>query len=1242
MGQEERNPPGYFYATNAINWWFFAASFALLILVFWMVWLDWKGFRDWKDYQERFQQIEAERLEKERDEAAARIDPSQRAELDVREKAARKELKQRREDLAAAQEAYQAVEAKRYKIDQFYKFARAEIDSVRYDYEEVRRGHAKGDEAALKAKLDAAEKRAADLRVQLEAVEAEHREADARRQALVAGVAVVEKAQQALFAEVDKIDRALARVADTPLNRAFNAPPLDVVAPTIKIKQIVLSDLGDDYHFTNVPKVDRCTTCHLAIDRKGFEDQPHPFRTHPRLDLYLSDSSHHPMKEFGCTVCHGGRPRAVEFTRANHTPSTEAQAAEWKEKYHWHADLAGHEWERPMLPGTMLQASCYKCHKSIDAVPGADVLNTGRAAFQRFGCYGCHKTEGFEDPAPVAPDLSRLASKTSRDWTHAWISDPKAFRPDTTMPRFFGLSNSGTEADRKRDHAAVASVVDYLFHFSAPHEHVHVPVGDAERGKRAFQTLGCLGCHAAGDVKPATPSKLYVPDLARIADKTTPEWVFHWIKDPTAHYPETRMPNLRLSDAEAADITAYLMTFKESAPQGVAAPPVPDVRAAALEFLAGRFTTEDLSTRYEGIVMESLARTVARVSLEQSEGLLAFALGEARLAQVESMKEQMFVELASSYDARLAEGDRRRYMAHRIRAGQELARLGDTDLRARLAAIVADEKRGLYRHFEGAPLARGLLDQVANRPFERILEEAQAAWSGAGLWTSTVEGVIAHAVRRFREEMIRLEAAGPAAQERLFLGERTLNHYGCAGCHAIPGVPRGFGIGVELTGSQAIGSKDIHRFDFGFVPIEHRRWNFFVQKLHDPRIYDLVFPARHGVAHGEGDVAPTRERPTGVREKKFLDKLRMPNFQMSDQEARSIAAFLTGLVKDPIPERYLHRLGPAETVVEAGEKLLARFNCAGCHVLDEAHLVLDYDEKDPATGRSVTRRVTVAGSLISFMDEDEEQMVEEFKPNAGVKLGEFELSSSRATSELKGLAGNPRFVDLTAPRGGGLGQNLAALYKEGDDAFDVVNQGPPVLEGEGRKVRVEWLQDFLRSPYEIRPNVWPRMPTFPFTAQERNILSQYFAYKEGMGHPLPPVPAHPAGTAEYLAAHADRIEKVRRFFWGQTDPNANFCVKCHIVGDGKVHTPPPENAKTLLEKKAWAPDVERMDARLRPDWILAWVRDPAKIRPGTNMPTFDWKEMETKYGFNEEDVLAFLLNFHKLGEKPALPAPAPK
>jgi cbb3-type cytochrome oxidase cytochrome c subunit/mono/diheme cytochrome c family protein len=49
-----------------------------------------------------------------------------------------------------------------------------------------------------------------------------------------------------------------------------NLPIIDGFASPTRINQIVLNDLTIDYSFRDVPRYDRCTTCHLAIDRAVF------------------------------------------------------------------------------------------------------------------------------------------------------------------------------------------------------------------------------------------------------------------------------------------------------------------------------------------------------------------------------------------------------------------------------------------------------------------------------------------------------------------------------------------------------------------------------------------------------------------------------------------------------------------------------------------------------------------------------------------------------------------------------------------------------------------------------------------------------------------------------------------------------------------------------------------------------------------------------------------------------------
>ena len=124
-----------------------------------------------------------------------------------------------------------------------------------------------------------------------------------------------------MHAEETRLRKLLDSVAPSAAKDYFlNAPLLDFLAPTIKINQLILPDVVDDVNFKTVAKMDRCTTCHLGIDKKGFEKYPQPFTTHPNLDAYLGGKSPHPIDRIGCTVCHDGMGQSVSFTDASHLP----------------------------------------------------------------------------------------------------------------------------------------------------------------------------------------------------------------------------------------------------------------------------------------------------------------------------------------------------------------------------------------------------------------------------------------------------------------------------------------------------------------------------------------------------------------------------------------------------------------------------------------------------------------------------------------------------------------------------------------------------------------------------------------------------------------------------------------------------------------------------------------------------------------------------------------------------------
>jgi cytochrome c1 len=79
-------------------------------------------------------------------------------------------------------------------------------------------------------------------------------------------------------------------------------------------------------------------------------------------------------------------------------------------------------------------------------------------------------------------------------------------------------------------------------------------------GRTMLTRYGCVHCHAI--TRPDGTKVLatdYPPSLVHIADKTTREWIYSWLKDPQAYAASATMPNYKLSDGDASDISAYLV-----------------------------------------------------------------------------------------------------------------------------------------------------------------------------------------------------------------------------------------------------------------------------------------------------------------------------------------------------------------------------------------------------------------------------------------------------------------------------------------------------------------------------------------------------------------------------------------------------------------------------------------------------------------------------------------------------------
>jgi mono/diheme cytochrome c family protein len=88
----------------------------------------------------------------------------------------------------------------------------------------------------------------------------------------------------------------------------------------------------------------------------------------------------------------------------------------------------------------------------------------------------------------------------------------------------------------------------------------------AETGKKLYSSkYGCNGCHSlAGEGGRVGPA------LDRAGFRLNGTWIYRWVKNPQSMKPETRMPALGLSDADAKAVTMYLATLR--APRADEAP----------------------------------------------------------------------------------------------------------------------------------------------------------------------------------------------------------------------------------------------------------------------------------------------------------------------------------------------------------------------------------------------------------------------------------------------------------------------------------------------------------------------------------------------------------------------------------------------------------------------------------------------------------------------------------------------
>jgi mono/diheme cytochrome c family protein len=378
-------------------------------------------------------------------------------------------------------------------------------------------------------------------------------------------------------------------------------------------------------------------------------------------------------------------------------------------------------------------------------------------------------------------------------------------------------------------------------------------------------------------------------------------------------------------------------------------------------------------------------------------------------------------------------------------------------------------------------------------------------------------------------------------------GKKLFGQRGCTGCHTMEGFALGFKKAPEHTG---FGDKRVDELDFGNVTdIPRTRADWVLAKEISPRVFSTE-----------------------------TIRLIMPNFELSDQEAEALRVFVLSFTEQDLPVAYRKTFWTPDDPYLAGMRTVETFNCIGCHKIGlvEKPLELTEDVADK-----------YFWSATNYVLEDIAS-TRETQYGKGQELSDLQLKALvDQHPETENLLFRQRwFLDLDTVEYLKLDMGFKSINASGMDEGQILanykdlNFGPPILNYEGIKVQPNWLFQFLKAPYPIRPLTKATMPTFDLAEDEIVNLVGFFQARDGINH-------NPFFTTpELQRAETDSAEKIFK-----------VCLQCHYFDQERT-----QSKDRFGDLKG--PNLAEAKRRLRPEYIKRWIKYPELVIPGTQMKNF--------------------------------------
>ncbi|MGH7829673.1 MAG: hypothetical protein ACREP8_05800, partial [Candidatus Binatia bacterium] len=346
---------------------FLLGSALLVVVTLWSFWDDNITRRPWKKYQAEFYRLDYGKAKAAYEEEDKKLQADPAYQEPVKKLAAEQaslakgELKKKLDSLKREETK---ANIRFVELDQEVKFIKSELEEAWYEFDHaVQQGR---NTKPYQERIRELDLEKAELDPQLEAARQKREQIREEIKKIHAAVKELEAEIAKLAAERDKWLRVME-------NATVKLGPLSVYKVP-SIRQVVLDEFDRNNFDEPVSRVDRCQTCHMVINRPGFEKEPQPFRTHPRREVLLADSAHPPEK-VGCTPCHEGQGTAVNSVLQAH-----GEVPPGMHNY----------WEFPLLRKDKVQSSCTSCHLDVQPFQDAPLLAEGQRIFEQIGCTGCH------------------------------------------------------------------------------------------------------------------------------------------------------------------------------------------------------------------------------------------------------------------------------------------------------------------------------------------------------------------------------------------------------------------------------------------------------------------------------------------------------------------------------------------------------------------------------------------------------------------------------------------------------------------------------------------------------------------------------------------------------------------------------------------------------------------------------------------------------------------------------------